>query len=108
MKKIILSALALLLVGATCVDVNAQEKTKEQLKAEAAAKKAMKKEFDGYLKTAKKNSQFGEGVTPNIEVAREAIKNASKLSISEGNADFYLTAGQVETTAFKLAALSQK
>ena len=103
MKKIILSALALLLVGATCVDVNAQEKTKEQLKAEAAAKKAMKKEFDGYLKTAKKNSQFGEGMKPDVKVAREAIQNAAKLPISEGNAEYYLIAGQVETVALTLA-----
>lgn len=104
MKKIILSALALILVGAGCINVNAQEKTKEQLKAEAAAAKALKKEFDGYVKLAKKNSQIGEGFTPNIPAAREAIQNAAKLSLAEGNADFYLQAGAVESAAFQIAA----
>lgn len=106
MKKIILSALALILAGACCVDVNAQEKTKEQLKAEAAAKKALQKEFDGFMKIAKKNSQTGEAVTtpPNVPAAREAIANAAKSPLAEGNADFYLLAGQVESCAFTEAA----
>lgn len=106
MKKIILSALSLILVGACCADVNAQEKTKEQLKAEAAAQKALKKEFDGYLKIAKKNSQTGEAVTtpPNVAVAREAIANAAKMPLAEGNVEFYLLAGQVENVAFNEAA----
>ena len=107
MKKIILSALALILVGACCVDVNAQEKTKEQLKAEAAAQKALKKEFDGYLKVAKKNSQSGEGLTPNVAVAREAIANAAKSPLAEGNAEYYLVAGQVEQQALNEAAQQQ-
>lgn len=104
MKKIILSALSLILVGACCIDVNAQEKTKEQLKAEAAALKALQKEFDGYMKVAKKNSQTGEGLTPNVAAAREAIASAAKMSLAEGNADFYLLAGQVESCAFMEAA----
>jgi len=106
MKKIILSAMALILVGACCADVNAQEKSKEQLKAEAAAQKALKKEFDGYLKIAKKNSQTGETATQpaNVPVAREAIANAAKSPLAEGNAEFYLLAGQVENIAFTEAA----
>lgn len=107
MKKIVLSALSLILVGACCVDVNAQEKTKEQLKAEAAAMKALKKEFNGYLKIAKKNSQTGEGIKTDIAAAREAIKNAEKMPLAEGNADFYLLAGKVETVAYKEAANKQ-
>lgn len=107
MKKVILSALALILVGANCVDVNAQEKSKEQLKAEAAAQKALKKEFDGYVKIAKKNSQTGEGLTPNVPAAREAIANAAKMSLAEGNASFYLVAGAVESIAFSQAAQAQ-
>ena len=103
MKKIVLSALALILVGACCVDANAQVKTKEQLKAEAAAQKALKKEFEGYLKVAKKNSQTGEGITPNIPVAKEAIQNASKMALAEGNAEFYLLAAQVESAALQEA-----
>ena len=104
MKKIILSALSLILVGACCVDVNAEEKTKEQLKAEAAAQKALKKEFDGFMKLAKKNSQTGEGLTPNVAAAREAIANAAKSPLAEGNASFYLQAGEVEKVAFYEAA----
>ena len=102
MKKIVLSALALILVGAGCVSANAQQKTKEQLKAEAAAQKALKKEFDGYMKTAKKNSQSDPttGVKPNLPVAREAIKKAEAMSLAEGNAEFYLLAGQIESLAF--------
>lgn len=107
MKKIVLSALALILVGASSIDLNAQEKSKEQLKAEAAAQKALKKEFDGFMKIAKKNSQVGEGYTPNVPVAREAIQNAAKSPLSEGNADFYLVAGQVENAAFTEAANKQ-
>ena len=107
MKKIVLSALALILVGASCIDLNAQEKSKEQLKAEAAAQKALKKEFDGYMKIAKKNSQTEEGMTPNVPVAREAIQNAAKSPLAEGNAEFYLVAGQVENAAFVQAAQAQ-
>ena len=107
MKKIVLSALALILVGACCVEVNAQEKTKEQLKAEAAAKKALKKEFDGYLKIAKKNSQIVEGSEPDVNAAREAVQKAEKMSLAEGNAEFYILAGQVEHVAFNLAGNKQ-
>ncbi|MBE6331798.1 MAG: tetratricopeptide repeat protein [Bacteroidales bacterium] len=106
MKKIVLSAIALALLGAGCITANAQEKTKEQLKAEAAAQKALKKEFDGYMKVAKKNSQSdpATGVKPNVPVALEAIKKAEAMSLSKDNAEFYLLAGQVETIAFQEAA----
>lgn len=105
MKKIVLSALALILVGVGCIDLNAQ--SKEQQKAEAAAQKALKKEFDGFMKVAKKNSQTEEGMTPNVPVAREAIQNAAKSPLAEGNAEFYLVAGQVENAAFLQAAQAQ-
>ena len=106
MKKIVLSAIALALLGAGCITANAQEKTKEQLKAEAAAQKALKKEFDGYMKVAKKNSQSdpATGVKPNVPVALEAIKKAEAMSLSNDNAEFYLLAGQVEYIAFQEAA----
>ena len=106
MKKIVISALALILVGAGCISANAQQKTKEQLKAEAAAQKALKKEFDGYMKIAKKNSQSdpATGVKPNLPVALEAIKNAEALSLSQGNPEFYLQAGEIQTLAFIEAA----
>lgn len=107
MKKIVLSALALVLLGAGSIDLNAQEKSKEQLKAEAAAQKALKKEFDGYMKVAKKNSQTEDGMTPNVPVAREAIQNAAKSPLAEGNPEFYLAAGQVESAAFIQAAMAQ-
>lgn len=106
MKKIILSALALLLVGGACC-ANAQEKTKEQLKAEAAAQKAALKELKGYLKEAKKNAQVGEGSTPNFDAARAAIASAAKMPIAEGNVEFYLQAAEVEQNAFNIAAMQQ-
>lgn len=102
MKKIILSAIALLLVGGA-FSANAQQKSKEELKAEAAAQKALKKELDANLKEAKKKSQVGEGYNPDFAAARAAIANAAMNPLSIGNADFYLLAGQVENNAFNAA-----
>lgn len=103
MKKFILSAVALLLVGGACC-ANAQEKTKEQLKAEAAAMKAQLKELKANLKDAKKFSQVGEGMTPDFNQAREAIAKAAQNPAAAGNIDFLMQAAEVESNAFVTAA----
>jgi len=105
MKKFILSAVAILLVGGACC-ANAQEKTKEQLKAEAAAVKAQLKELKGFLKEAKKNSTIGEGATPNFDAARAAIAEAAKNPQAAGNLDFLMQAADVESNAFTMAAMA--
>lgn len=102
MKKIILSAIALLLVGGA-FSANAQQKSKEELKAEAAAQKALKKEFDANMKLAKKKSQTGEGYTPDFAAARAAVDAAAQSPLAEGNAEFYVLAGNVENNAFNEA-----
>lgn len=100
MKKFILSALALLLAGGTCIEANAQELTKEQ----KAALKAEQKAFSGFLKEAKKKSTTGEGYTPDVAAARAAIAEAAKSPLAKDNAEFYLQAGKVETAAWTEAA----
>jgi len=108
MKKIILSAIALLLVGgACCVDVNAQ--TKEELKAQKAAQKALQKEFSGYMKVAKKAITI-DGSIPEKEVltaAQEALKKAEAMELSKNNGEFYLQAGQVQNAALQAAGQAQ-
>lgn len=101
MKKIILSAIAMLLVGgACCVEANAQKAkpTPEE--------KAAQKLFDGYLKEAKKNGTIDEmnPAPKDLEAARKAIKAAEAMPLSNGNAKFYLQAAQVENAAFTVAA----
>lgn len=108
MKKIILSAIALLLVGgACCVDANAQ--TKEELKAQKAAQKALEKEFAGYMKIAKKAITI-DGSVPEkavLDAALDALKKAEAMEISKNNADFYLQAGQVQSVALQAAGTAQ-
>jgi len=106
MKKFILSAVAILLMGGACT-VNAQELTKEQLKAKAAEAKAQLKELKANLKEAKKNSQIGEGMTPNFDQARAAIAKAAKSPIAAGNLDFLMQAAEVESNAFTAATQAQ-
>lgn len=101
MKKIILSAITMLLVGsACCVEVYAQ---KAKLTPE---EKAAQKLFEGYLKDAKKNGTVDEmnPAPKDIDAARKAIQAAAQMPLAEGNAKFYLQAAQVENAAFTVAA----
>ena len=101
MKKIILSAIALVLMGsACCVEAYAQ---KAKLTPE---EKAAQKAFDGYLKEAKKNGTIDEmnPAPKDLTAARTAIQAAAKMPMAEGNAKFYLQAAQVENAAFTVAA----
>lgn len=102
MKKFILSAVAILLVGGACC-VNAQELTKEQ----KAEQKAQLKELKGFLKEAKKNSQIGEGMKPDFAAARAAIANAAKNPQAPGNLEFLMQAAEVESNAFNAATQAQ-
>lgn len=106
MKKFVLSAFALLLMGGACC-ATAQEKTKEQLKAEAAVLKQQTKELKTFLKDAKKFSQIGEGMTPDFDQARAAIANAAKSPIASGNLEFLMQAAEVESNAFTAATQAQ-
>jgi tetratricopeptide (TPR) repeat protein len=109
MKKLILSAIALLLVGSACC-VNASAQTKEELKAQKAAQKALLKEFNGYMKTAKK-AIAAEGMpmpdTATVAAAQAALQKAEAMPLAENNAEFYLQAGQVQSSAFQVAGSMQ-
>ncbi|MBQ0057467.1 MAG: tetratricopeptide repeat protein [Bacteroidales bacterium] len=101
MKKLILSAIALVLVGgACCVEANAADKAKL-----TPEEKALQKEFKALLKEANNKSKTDEfAPTPaDLPAARVAIEKAAKMSLAEGNAEFYTIAGKIEEETLKKA-----
>jgi len=95
MKKLIISALALTLVGGA-FSAQAQD-----AKAEAAAAKAAQKELTNNLKQAKK--LYSDAEKPNIAAAREQIAAAMKNSQYKANeADVLFEAANVEYACFDI------
>lgn len=97
MKRIILSALALVLMMGN-VDAQDAKALKAQQKAAAKAEKAMLKELNGYIKEAKKLSEMPD--KPDFAGARAAIAKGFENPKGATSADLHFQAAQVEYACF--------